>query len=111
MRRKQMVSAHGSYSRAESAKAQFKPLQNDEVDFLQNFCFYPGGCRDKIGKETEAQRSSNTKHFNESRRLFCGSGACPRRKPGIPAATIEAESLSHKKQHYRPIKGWPLWPA
>jgi len=43
-----MVSAHGSYSRAESAKAQFKPLQNDEIDFLQNFCFYPGVRRDKM---------------------------------------------------------------
>jgi hypothetical protein len=103
MRRKQIVFAYGSYSRAKSAGAQFKQLQNDTVEFLQNFCFDPGVRRDKIGKETEAQRVSNTKHFNESRRLFCGSG--------FPAATIEAESLSHKKQHYRPIKGWPSWPA
>jgi hypothetical protein len=61
MRRKQMVSAHGSYSRAKSAGAQFKPLQNDEGDFLQNFCFYPGVCRDKIKKATsnEERKVSN----------------------------------------------------
>jgi len=48
MRRKQIVFAYGSYSRAKSAGAQFKQLQNDKEDFLQNFCFYPGVRRDKM---------------------------------------------------------------
>jgi hypothetical protein len=33
--------------------------------------------------------------------VSCGSGACPRRKPGIPAAMIDAESLTRKKRTYR----------
>jgi hypothetical protein len=48
MRRRRAVSAHGSYSRAKSAGAQFKELQNGRAKFLQNFCFYPGARRGKI---------------------------------------------------------------
>jgi len=45
-----MVSPYDSYSRAKPAGAQFKQMQNEKPEFLQNFCFDPGGSRDKMKK-------------------------------------------------------------
>jgi hypothetical protein len=44
---------YDSYFRAKPAAAQFKVLQNKKAKFLQNFCFDPGGCRDRIRNSSE----------------------------------------------------------
>ena len=51
-----MVSPYDSYSRVKSAGAQFKQMQNEKPEFLQNFCFDPGGSRDKIDREKLSDR-------------------------------------------------------
>ena len=76
MRRKQVLFAYGSYSPAKSAEAQFKQLQNDKEDFLQNFCFYPGVHRYKMKEVTrnEQRELSNEQRevSNEQRVTSCG---------------------------------------
>jgi hypothetical protein len=39
---------YGLYFRVKRAAAQFKELQKEEAEVLQNFCFDPGARRDKI---------------------------------------------------------------
>jgi hypothetical protein len=39
---------YGPYFRAKRVPVQFKEPQKEPSEFLQNFCFYPGVCRDKM---------------------------------------------------------------
>jgi hypothetical protein len=84
---------YGSYSRAKPAGAQFKQLQNETSEFLQNFCFDPGVRRYKI-KEVMSQEQRVT---NETLSIRASASRIQHPSSGIAASVKRVSRMDPQK--------------